>query len=69
MPVPRLHVGLMGSMALLVLLATGQVFAQSYREMVEADWLRQAESAQAPVGRKRFPRPSSSPGRGSWRPI
>jgi mono/diheme cytochrome c family protein len=34
-------------MALLVLLTTGHVFAQSYREMVEADWLRQAEWAQS----------------------
>ena len=49
MPVPRLRVGLLGSMALLVLLTAGQVFAQSYREMVEADWLRQAQPAEFPT--------------------
>jgi len=35
--------------ALLVLLGAGQVFAQSQREMVEADWLRQAQPAPAPA--------------------
>ena len=40
---PRLS----GCIVCLVLLTAGQVLAQSYREMVEADWLRQAQSAQA----------------------
>ena len=41
---PR-HPRLTECTVLLVLLTSGQVFAQSYREMVEADWLRQADSA------------------------
>jgi hypothetical protein len=43
------HLSLPGCVAIVLLLTAGQVFAESYREMVEADWLRQAGPAEFPT--------------------